>query len=336
MSLLMKSVILTPINKTTNIIEAVSRGDLTKRIDVSSSDEIGEMAKHFNVFADTLHGVITQVAQSSDSVSSAANMLDTASAEMAQGIDEVAERAGALATASEEMSNTASEIARNCVAAAKNSESASSSGRSGEAVIQETIAAMDGIKGSVVDSASIIKNLGVRSDQIGDIVELINGIADQTNLLALNAAIEAARAGEHGRGFAVVADEVRKLAERTGSATKEIGQTIETMQLETKNAVSSMEKGVTEVETGAAHATKSGRALKDILEHIAIVTSEINQIAVASEEETATTNEIANSIQQISAMMQQTASKVQLNAEASHQLADLSKQLKEMVGQFRL
>ncbi len=334
-SLLMKSIILSPIQKTVEVIEEVSRGDLTRRIDITTSDEIGETARHFNTFADTLQGVVTQVAESSEKVSSAANTLDISSAQMAEGIEEVAFRVGSVATASEEMSTTTSEIAQNCVIAAKSSESASTSARTGEAIIQETVRVMNRIKDIVIDSASVIKGLGTRSDQVGDIVELINDIADQTNLLALNAAIEAARAGEHGRGFAVVADEVRKLAERTAIATREIGVTIESMQKETKKAVSSMEQGVAEVETGTTEAAKSGHALKEILHQITTVTTEVNQIAVASEEETATTNEIASSIQQISLVMQQTSSKIQENAEASRQLAGLSRELQEMVGQFR-
>ena len=152
----------------------------------------------------------------------------------------------------------------------------------------------------------------------------------------MNAAIEAARAGEHGRGFAVVADEVRKLAERTSDATKEIRGTIQSMQSETKKAVVSMEDGVNDVGQGTIEAAKSGEALKDILHQINKVTSEINQIAVASEEETATTNEIASSIQQISQVMQETSKRIQGNAEASAKLANLSKTLQEMVGQFRI
>jgi methyl-accepting chemotaxis protein len=335
-SLLMKSIILSPIQRTVEVIEDVSRGDLTQRIDIISSDEIGEMAKHFNMFADKLHGVITQVAQSSDRVFSAAGMLDRASEEMSAGIEEVTARVDSVATASEEMSNTTSEIARNCVMAAKSSEKASDSAGGGEIIIQNTISVMNRISNRVAESARIIRELETCSTQIGNVVDLINDVADQTNLLALNAAIEAARAGEHGRGFAVVADEVRKLAETTSNATKEIGNTIRAMQVETKKAVASMEEGVAEVGTGTEEAARSGRALKEILQQITTVTSEINQIAVASEEETATTDEIATSIQQISAVMQQTASKVKVNADASHQLADLSKELQEMVGQFRV
>jgi methyl-accepting chemotaxis protein len=195
---------------------------------------------------------------------------------------------------------------------------------------------MTRISDRVKDSAEVIKSLGTRSDQIGQIVGLINDVADQTNLLALNAAIEAARAGEHGRGFAVVADEVRKLAERTSHATKEISNTIYAMQSETKKAVSSMEEGVNEVGTGTSEAAKSGAALQDILRQINKVTGEINQIAVASEQETATTNEIASSIQQISEVMQETARSIQENTNASSQLANLAGSLQTMVRQFKL
>jgi methyl-accepting chemotaxis protein len=209
-------------------------------------------------------------------------MLDDATEKMATGIEEAAMQVNSVAAASEEMSKTSEEIARNCVAVAKSSEKANGSASTGEKIIQDTIEVMNRINDRVQDSSRIIKSLGVRSDQIGEIVELINDVADQTNLLALNAAIEAARAGEHGRGFAVVADEVRKLAERTSGATKEIRETIHAMQSETRNAVVSMEEGVNDVGQGTIEAAKSGEALKDILHHFNKVTSEVNQIAVAS------------------------------------------------------
>ena len=335
-SMIMRALIVAPINKTVDAIEAVAQGDLTKRIDVTSKDEIGEMAKHFNQFAEKLHETIRQVARSSDEVSNAAEALDAGAEHMATGVEEAAMQVNSVATASEEMSKTTSEIAQNCMTAAKSSEKADESAKTGEAIIRETILVMNRISERVKDSSDIIRSLGARSDQIGQIVGLINDVADQTNLLALNAAIEAARAGEHGRGFAVVADEVRKLAERTSHATKEIGDTIRAMQAETKKAVSSMEEGVNEVGQGTLEAGKSGDALKEILHQINKVTSEINQIAVASEQETATTNEIAVSIQQISMVMQETAQRIQDNAGSSTQLANLSKELQRTVGQFRI
>lgn len=335
-SIFMAKLILRPINKTIEVIEDISRGDLTKRIDIHATDEIGEMSRHFNVFVDKLHETITKVANSSNDVSSAASLLDGSAEQMAAGVEQAATQVNSVATASEEMSTTSSEIAQNCVMAAKSSEKASASAVTGEGIIQETISVMTRINERVKQSAGIIKSLGARSEQIGEVVGLINEIADQTNLLALNAAIEAARAGEHGRGFAVVADEVRKLAERTTGATKEIGDTIEAMQAETKNAVVSMKEGEDEVEQGAKEASKSGDALKDILKQVNTVTTEINQIAVASEEQTATTNEIATNIQQISEVMQDTAKRIQENAGASAQLANLSKELQGLVGQFRV
>ena len=335
-ALLMKAMILSPVTRTVEVIEAVAVGDLTKRIAVDSSDEIGEMAGHFNAFVDKLHEAITHVAQSSNEVARAANVLDNATEQMASGVEQAAIQVNSVATASEEMSKTSSEIAQNCVTAVRSSELANHSVATGESIIQGTIDVMNRISDRVKESSDVIKSLGTRSDQIGEIVGLINDVADQTNLLALNAAIEAARAGEHGRGFAVVADEVRKLAERTSHATKEISDTIRAMQTETKKAVSSMEEGVSEVAIGTTEAAKSGEALKEILSLINKVTGEINQIAVASEEETATTNEIATNIQQISQVMQETARRIQENSNASSQLADLSKGLEEMVGQFRL
>lgn len=335
-SLFMTRLILAPINKTVAIIEEVAEGDLTKRIDVTSRDEIGQMAERFNIFMERLHATILQVAESSKQVASAAQMLDTSAEQMAAGAEEVSAQVSSAATASEQMSATSGEIAQNCTRAARSSEKANESARAGGDVIQQTVLIMNQISERVKRSAEIIKSLGTRSDQIGEVVGLINDIADQTNLLALNAAIEAARAGEHGRGFAVVADEVRKLAERTTEATKEIGETIEAMQRETKSAVASMEEGVREVERGTGEAAKSGEALTDILTQISTVSSEVGQIAAASEEQTATTNEMANNIQQISEVMRETSNRIQDNANASSQLAGLSKDFEKVVGQFKL
>jgi methyl-accepting chemotaxis protein len=334
--IIMSRSIVAPVKKTVAVMEEVSKGDLTLRIDASSKDEIGEMAKHFNIFVETLHTAIKKVAESSGKVSSEANLLESAAEQMASGIEEASLQVNSVATASEEMSTTSSEIAQNCVMVARGSENANSSAMSGAGIVQETIVIMNHINERVKESASIITKLGSRSEQIDQVIGLIKHVADQTNLLALNAAIEAARAGEHGRGFAVVADEVRKLAERTTEATKEIGSTIQAMQVETKNAVLSMEEGVVEVEKGTSEAAKSEDALKDILSQVGTVTSEINQIAVAVEQQTATTNEISGSIQQFSSLMHDMSKQIQDNANAASHLATLSKDLEKLVGRFEV
>ena len=184
--------------------------------------------------------------------------------------------------------------------------------------------------------SSTVELLGQRSDQIGEIIGTIEDIADQTNLLALNAAIEAARAGEQGRGFAVVADEVRALAERTTRATREIGDMIKAIQSETRGVVSAMEQGVQEVESGTSEATRSSDALREILDQVNAVSSQIIQIASAAEEQTATTGMISGNIQQITALVQNTATGSHQCADQAAQLTVCAQDLKQIIQQFRL
>jgi methyl-accepting chemotaxis protein len=198
---------------------------------------------------------------------------------------------------------------------------------------------VDGIKSrgvKIQEIAEIVSRLGERSDQIGDIASTIEDIADQTNLLALNAAIEAARAGEMGRGFAVVADEVRALAERTSKATGEIGEMIKTIQTETKEAISSMHEGVTETQKGAAEAEQLEAALQGILDRVSQVTDQINQIAVAAEEQTATTGEIAGNINRINDVASAALSSTNESAGAANQLSGLADELQNQVRQFKV
>jgi methyl-accepting chemotaxis protein len=188
----------------------------------------------------------------------------------------------------------------------------------------------------VKESAKTVGSLGSRSDQIGAIIGTIEDIADQTNLLALNAAIEAARAGEQGRGFAVVADEVRALAERTTRATREIGEMIKAIQNETRGAVTAMEMGVHQVESGTEEAAKSGQALQEILQQVNDVAMQVNQIATAAEEQTATTREISRNMQQITEVVQQTSQGAQDSATAASRLSGNAEELQKLVQHFKL
>ncbi|ABQ27217.1 methyl-accepting chemotaxis protein [Geotalea uraniireducens] len=313
-----------------DIAERVSRGDLTVSLDDAECGIYGAMKR----MVENLRIIMERVNRSSMEVSAASAELQANARQTAENSGDVVSQAGSVSTASEEMAATSSEIANNCHMAVTSSEQASNAAQKGAEIVKLTVNGMNQIAVKVRDSAKVVELLGNRSEQIGEIVGTIEDIADQTNLLALNAAIEAARAGEQGRGFAVVADEVRALAERTTKATREIGEMIKNIQSETKLAVKAMEEGVKEVEVGTTEAAKSGEALEEILIQISGVTMQINQIATAAEEQTATTREITNNIQSISDVVQMSAKSSQEVSLAAAQLSELSEELKGLVTQF--
>jgi len=316
--------------------EMLASGNLTVRAEISSRDELGVIGESFNHIANTLQSAMERVHACSAELTMAAGELRNNAEQIATGSDHVAVQAVTAATAGEEMAATSNDIASNCSMAVESANRACNSATSGSLIVQQTVEGMARIAGKVLDSARTVESLGARSDQIGQIIGTIEDIADQTNLLALNAAIEAARAGEQGRGFAVVADEVRALAERTTRATKEIGVMIKAIQGETRNAVAAMEEGVKEVERGTQDAARSGQALDDILAQVNEVTDQINQIATAAEEQTATTNEISGNMQRITEVVQETAASSQVTAESAVRLAGLALELQSVVDQFRL
>ncbi|QEM67445.1 methyl-accepting chemotaxis protein [Geobacter sp. FeAm09] len=325
-----------PLQAVLDTLREVAGGNLAIRSAIVSKDEMGMLAREVNGTAEKLHGIISMVAGNSAQVASAASELHATAAEMATGAEQMAAQAGTVATASEEMSATSGDIAQNCHHAASGAHQSSQAAESGAGVVENTVQVMGRIASRVMSTAKTVESLGARSDQIGEIVGTIEDIADQTNLLALNAAIEAARAGEQGRGFAVVADEVRALAERTTKATREIGEMIKAIQGETRGAVGAMEEGVREVESGTSEAAKSGAALQSILEQINAVNMQVSQIATAAEEQTATTSEISSNIQQINEVVQHTARGASESVIAANQLSTLAEELQRLVGQFKL
>jgi methyl-accepting chemotaxis protein len=317
------------------ITRRVADGDLSIRIDLAGMRSDSLMAA-MNTMIGSLREMVSHTVDISSAIAAASSQLYEASAQIATGAEEVASQAGTVATASEEMSHTSTDIARNCAMAAEASQHSTTAANSGAVVVEETIGGMNLIADRVRQTATTISSLGSRSEQIGDIVGTIEEIADQTNLLALNAAIEAARAGEQGRGFAVVADEVRALAERTTRATREIGDMIRTIQNETLEAVREMESGVIDVERGAVSSRKSGEALQDILNSISETSLQISQIATAAEEQTAVTNEVTMNVQQITDVVSETAASAEETADAASLLARQAQELQTLIQRFRL
>jgi len=336
LGLTISRMITNPLGQAVQVANRLAEGDLTVEVVVDSRDETGQLQEAMGHMVQSLREMVTQTVGISAGIAAASSQLQATSAQIATGAEEVACQTGTVATGSEEMAATSSEIANNCLMAAEASRQSAASANAGASVVQETIAGMGQIADRVRRTSRTVEALGARSEEIGNIVGTIEDIADQTNLLALNAAIEAARAGEQGRGFAVVADEVRALAERTTKATKEIGAMIKAIQGETRDAVRAMDEGVREVEKGAVSSQKSGEALEEILNCIHEVSLQVSQIATAAEQQTATTNEVTSNIQQITDVVQQTASGAEETAVAAAQLARQADELQTLVGRFRL
>ncbi len=327
---------LKPLNGMVGVMQKAAGGDLSVRLGMTGTDEFGQLAAAFNNMMNDINNAMRNFFTVSDLVRDSVSMVSASTASMASAAEEVASQACTIATASEEMSATSNDIARNCLYAAENAQKARELTNSGAELVQSSARFMGKITQRVNASAVTITGLGERSDQIGAIVNTIEDIADQTNLLALNAAIEAARAGEQGRGFAVVADEVRALAERTTKATKEIDSMIKSIQSETQLAVSSMSEGVREVQLGSAEAERSGEALEEILDKINELTMQVSQIATAAEEQTATTSEITGNIQGITDVVDRNVQSSRTSTEGSLTLSKQVDELHSLVVRFKL
>jgi methyl-accepting chemotaxis protein len=317
--------------------EAIAAGDLTgEDLEVRSHDELGDLTTAINKMSGNLRRMILDITENSLQVASASEELSSSATLQAQGADTQKDQITQVATAMQEMSSTVQQVSENCARAAEASSRAAGTAREGGVVVEQALTQMRTIAESVGRTTKQIGELGRSSDQIGRIAGVIDDIADQTNLLALNAAIEAARAGEHGRGFAVVADEVRKLAERTTTATKEIAEMIKTIQDGTKGAVKAMEAGSQQVQEGVTSTARAGTSLEQIIRMSEDVGSMITHIATAATQQSGATEEVNQNMDQIAQLVKGSAVAAQQSAKACQDLSELALSLQNMVGNFKL
>ncbi len=354
----------TPINRLVEGVSKVASGDLTQKVVVTSNDEIGALAGHFNAMVDQLKALVAQVSGIAGNLSAASEELTASADQTAQVANQVAITISEVANGAEkqlkavddtasvvgQMSAGIQQIAVNITTAADTSKNSTNSAQTGSAAVEKAISQMRLIENTVTNSAQVVTNLGERSKEIGQIVDTISGIAGQTNLLALNAAIEAARAGEQGRGFAVVADEVRKLAEQSNDAAKQIAELISIIQQDTDGAVVAMSEGTKEVRVGTEVVNDAGRTFKEIFQSITEVTTQITgisdviqqmvsgsqQIVISVRDIDVVSREAAAQTQTVSAATEEQSATMEEIASSSQELAKMAEELTEAVSKFKI
>jgi methyl-accepting chemotaxis protein len=338
LSWLIQRNIVAPINKVVFALRdmAEGEGDLTRRLRVNSNDELGQLVTWFNTFVEKIHGVVVQFRETADNLSTAATDLNRQSTTTNQSIISQQQEIEQLLKAMEEMSTTVQDVADSVVNSTKDAEQADTESKLGRDVVGETMHAIEALATDIEAASQVITKLQQDSDSIGTVLDVIRGIAEQTNLLALNAAIEAARAGEQGRGFAVVADEVRTLASRTQESTQEIHGMIERLQAGSQEAVLVMDKGRSQAHASVETADKARASLEAITNSVSTIKDVSLQIAAASTEQRSMTKDINGNIVNISTAVRKTSEGSREMTTRAEELDQLSNDMLKLVAQFKV